>query len=161
MRTLVHGAHDSWRPCLVSVTLVSLPSAFIVFFFFFQAEDGIRDWSVTGVQTCALPISTPRISQPKLLCCSLLNELLDVCVTHAPRHLERAVRRNDDQDFPGRAAQQKFFCPSFRQLAILFHSPTSSKVPALYPCHSPLPSSMHDAPLTARECFPHLPSLER
>src|SRR5258706_4176708 len=24
-------------------------------FFFFQAEDGIRDWSVTGVQTCALP----------------------------------------------------------------------------------------------------------
>src|SRR5437016_10159360 len=27
-----------------------------VSFFFFQAEDGIRDWSVTGVQTCALPI---------------------------------------------------------------------------------------------------------
>src|SRR5437016_14432692 len=27
-----------------------------LFFFFFQAEDGIRDWSVTGVQTCALPI---------------------------------------------------------------------------------------------------------
>src|SRR5437762_3982816 len=28
-------------------------------FFFFQAEDGIRDTSVTGVQTCALPISAP------------------------------------------------------------------------------------------------------
>src|SRR5258706_14661162 len=28
--------------------------------FFFQAEDGIRDWSVTGVQTCALPISCGR-----------------------------------------------------------------------------------------------------
>src|SRR5437879_11256809 len=27
-------------------------------FFFFQAEDGIRDTSVTGVQTCALPIFT-------------------------------------------------------------------------------------------------------
>src|SRR2546430_11782867 len=27
-------------------------------FFFFQAEDGIRDLTVTGVQTCALPIST-------------------------------------------------------------------------------------------------------
>src|SRR5256885_4707743 len=27
-------------------------------FFFFQAEDGIRDYKVTGVQTCALPIST-------------------------------------------------------------------------------------------------------
>src|SRR5256885_13230398 len=29
----------------------------IVIFFFFQAEDGIRDYKVTGVQTCALPIS--------------------------------------------------------------------------------------------------------
>src|SRR2546422_9936403 len=29
------------------------------FFFFFQAEDGIRDVAVTGVQTCALPISVP------------------------------------------------------------------------------------------------------
>src|SRR2546425_10366567 len=28
-----------------------------MFFFFFQAEDGIRDKLVTGVQTCALPIS--------------------------------------------------------------------------------------------------------
>src|SRR5256885_11736594 len=28
-------------------------------FFFFQAEDGIRDYKVTGVQTCALPISIP------------------------------------------------------------------------------------------------------
>src|SRR2546430_4655757 len=28
--------------------------------FFFQAEDGIRDLTVTGVQTCALPISTRR-----------------------------------------------------------------------------------------------------
>src|SRR6266508_677739 len=28
----------------------------LVFFFFFQAEDGIRDGHVTGVQTCALPI---------------------------------------------------------------------------------------------------------
>src|SRR5437879_1656875 len=35
------------------------------FFFFFQAEDGIRDTSVTGVQTCALPISPgdPEVAQ--------------------------------------------------------------------------------------------------
>src|SRR5258707_7832305 len=40
------------------------------FFFFFQAEDGIRDIGVTGVQTCALPISRlgrgqgrPRLDQ--------------------------------------------------------------------------------------------------
>src|SRR3989449_1477543 len=30
-----------------------------LFFFFFQAEDGIRDVAVTGVQTCALPIYPP------------------------------------------------------------------------------------------------------
>src|SRR2546422_4180559 len=35
--------------------------------FFFQAEDGIRDVAVTGVQTCALPISTrPRSPPPSL-----------------------------------------------------------------------------------------------
>src|SRR5260370_39963336 len=31
-------------------------SSVLFYFFFFQAEDGIRDSSVTGVQTCALPI---------------------------------------------------------------------------------------------------------
>src|SRR5256885_6968442 len=31
-------------------------------FFFFQAEDGIRDYKVTGVQTCALPIFVPTVS---------------------------------------------------------------------------------------------------
>ena len=31
------------------------------YFFFFQAEDGIRDYKVTGVQTCALPISRVRV----------------------------------------------------------------------------------------------------
>src|SRR5699024_11831880 len=30
---------------------------FFIFYFFFQSEDGIRDRNVTGVQTCALPIS--------------------------------------------------------------------------------------------------------
>src|SRR5260221_3759807 len=33
------------------------------FLFLFQAEDGIRDWSVTGVQTCALPISEEHTSE--------------------------------------------------------------------------------------------------
>src|SRR5699024_11736682 len=34
----------------------NIPSIFVLFFLFFQAEDGIRDRNVTGVQTCALPI---------------------------------------------------------------------------------------------------------
>src|SRR5256886_5192381 len=37
----------------------------IFFFFFFQAEDGIRDLTVTGVQTCALPISPPRSARAR------------------------------------------------------------------------------------------------
>src|SRR5215467_7506755 len=37
----------------------------IFFFFFFQAEDGIRDYKVTGVQTCALPICRLRRKCPK------------------------------------------------------------------------------------------------
>src|SRR5256886_16946008 len=35
-----------------------------MFFFFFQAEDGIRDLTVTGVQTCALPISQDALDDP-------------------------------------------------------------------------------------------------
>src|SRR3712207_5292337 len=37
-------------------------------FFFFQAEDGIRDIGVTGVQTCALPISTGPPQRPLRSC---------------------------------------------------------------------------------------------
>src|SRR2546430_86423 len=36
----------------------SVDLSFLLFLFFFQAEDGIRDLTVTGVQTCALPISS-------------------------------------------------------------------------------------------------------
>src|SRR5947207_7993729 len=39
------------------VYLFTFCLVFLFFFFFFQAEDGIRDHCVTGVQTCALPIS--------------------------------------------------------------------------------------------------------
>src|SRR5260370_20325796 len=38
---------------------------FRVTFFFFQAEDGIRDSSVTGVQTCALPISVAILQRAR------------------------------------------------------------------------------------------------
>src|SRR3989475_7787670 len=39
----------------VFFVVMAIVSVFL-FFFFFQAEDGIRDLTVTGVQTCALPI---------------------------------------------------------------------------------------------------------
>src|SRR5262249_59153451 len=39
-----------------AVGVLTSRSYLLLSVFFFQAEDGIRDWSVTGVQTCALPI---------------------------------------------------------------------------------------------------------
>ena len=37
-------------------SVVNIMHSIYDYYFFFQAEDGIRDTSVTGVQTCALPI---------------------------------------------------------------------------------------------------------
>src|SRR5438876_4977199 len=46
------------RMCLEYLIVIIDIYVFIncIYFFFFQAEDGIRDGRVTGVQTCALPI---------------------------------------------------------------------------------------------------------
>src|SRR2546427_9561717 len=64
-----------------------------VFFFFFQAEDGIRDLTVTGVQTCALPI----------LCngCQMMSQLKDIIpgAEHWPQ-----FRRNASEQFEARTA---------------------------------------------------------
>ena len=62
---------------------------FCVFFFFFQAEDGIRDIGVTGVQTCALPIYRGfgendlrlLVVSPDASNCDEINDLLEHCVT--------------------------------------------------------------------------------
>src|SRR2546426_4885104 len=39
---------------------------YVLSIFFFQAEDGIRDYKVTGVQTCALPIWIARRPEPRV-----------------------------------------------------------------------------------------------
>src|SRR5688500_20027616 len=43
----------------------SAVTARAILLFLFQAEDGIRDYKVTGVQTCALPISQPAPAGPE------------------------------------------------------------------------------------------------
>src|SRR5256885_3660406 len=49
----------SYKPCHMPSFIIFTSNKMTrsVKFFFFQAEDGIRDYKVTGVQTCALPIS--------------------------------------------------------------------------------------------------------
>src|SRR5688572_32641998 len=49
--------------------------ACFVVFFFFQAEDGIRDFTVTGVQTCALPI-LPPFRAGSLICAQISPSVL-------------------------------------------------------------------------------------
>src|SRR5437762_5394436 len=65
--------------------------ALLVFlFFFFQAEDGIRDTSVTGVQTCALPISSMQPEHREVL--HRLRTALEVWITETgDRSEERRV----------------------------------------------------------------------
>src|SRR5438105_7610145 len=78
------------KACILSfMTLISI-------FFFFQAEDGIRDPLVTGVQTCALPISTSATG------------FMEMAVPHAvpDRHLHETGRRGGtDEHRPGSPEQ--------------------------------------------------------
>src|SRR5205085_4874351 len=54
---VIHDVQISFSFYLESDPGAKLKLRFRLIYFFFQAEDGIRDLTVTGVQTCALPIS--------------------------------------------------------------------------------------------------------
>src|SRR5260221_2005584 len=58
---------------------MSLNISSVVYIFFFQAEDGIRDHCVTGVQTCALPINSSQAE----------DGIRDHCVTGVDRKSTR------------------------------------------------------------------------
>src|SRR2546425_1499495 len=64
LTTIVLGFLQSRHGCMdvvvLRVIMLGVGRSSLVFVFFFQAEDGIRDKLVTGVQTCALPISAQR-----------------------------------------------------------------------------------------------------
>src|SRR5687767_738430 len=74
---------------------------FCFFFFFFQAEDGIRDKLVTGVQTCALPIYLVRVNE--FLTVAELAELIGVpsneIIGSAFKNLHLLVTINQRLDF--------------------------------------------------------------
>src|SRR5258706_6048590 len=55
----IASLHTTYRTSIWN-TEIHLASKYKLMFFFFQAEDGIRDWSVTGVQTCAFFFSSRR-----------------------------------------------------------------------------------------------------
>src|SRR3712207_8648225 len=73
--------------------------------FFFQAEDGIRDIGVTGVQTCALPIYPPK----------LFEQLQEQLIVFAqPAHPVEAARREVER--PGKP--HLFVGPRCRELLL-------------------------------------------
>src|SRR6266403_3629757 len=75
-------------------------------FFFFQAEDGIRDLYVTGVQTCALPIfSQPTCFASALPIASLSRwTIFELPVEGSPGHAERSAKPAQDQRERARSA---------------------------------------------------------
>src|SRR5699024_5477987 len=63
----------------------------VIVFFFFQAEDGIRDRNVTGVQTCALPILEAAESEKKSLV-----EQLDGIIASMKETQEKLTAKEDE-----------------------------------------------------------------
>src|SRR2546422_8171869 len=67
VKTLIGRTQEHGTPLIIEMSMsepicadMGVEASVRVLFFFFQVEDGIRDVAVTGVQTCALPISTRK-----------------------------------------------------------------------------------------------------
>src|SRR2546427_11616142 len=68
------------------------------YFFFFQAEDGIRDLTVTGVQTCALPISQHLEEEGGTTAMAQAMKTAKAKTTLRPLHDRVLVKRLEEQD---------------------------------------------------------------
>src|SRR5207244_9900880 len=67
----------------------------LFFFFFFQAEDGIRDDLVTGVQTCALPIYPNRTMIPGMIVSAVVVEPWGAHPSYAQGYYDRDNRSEE------------------------------------------------------------------
>src|SRR5260221_7161781 len=106
-------------------------------FFFFQAEDGIRDHCVTGVQTCALPISNEgdfalipgSMGDASYLVTGLgAADWLWSCSHGAGRRMRRqAVRALRPEAHAGRAGEQGWQCVTLREERRIEEAPEAYK----------------------------------
>src|SRR2546430_10002303 len=87
-------------------------------FFFFQAEDGIRDLTVTGVQTCALPIFTvreaPQVARQRRWpagCVTPRSDLIPVDRSASPRPTAASSDSNQPTAASALAAPYRFHGP--------------------------------------------------
>src|SRR5476651_2848294 len=91
----------------------------IFFFFFFQAEDGIRDIGVTGVQTCALPISMLRQLPSKT---EVDNLLVDISQTGLAAALDQKLFQPESEikkDFYAERPIKIRFAGSYHQFGAI------------------------------------------
>src|SRR5207244_5061352 len=86
-RTIACAAEGPIRSCAALASLCGSDFG-VSLVFFFQAEDGIRDDLVTGVQTCALPIC----DGPSAACAGR-----STCATSAPRTGDAAGGRSEER----------------------------------------------------------------
>src|SRR5690606_40819182 len=88
-------------------------------FFFFQAEDGIRDFHVTGVQTCALPI-----------CDLVWRFLLPSLPRQRKSHISQGLVPNSQTVFPEVLPRSsRFYAVPFHGLFSLRDAPVLPKLP--------------------------------
>src|SRR5690348_17916980 len=71
----------------------------VIFYFFFQAEDGIRDGRVTGVQTCALPIFTMYDDQEMITKMMEMGANAYLTKTTDPEEIYQAILTCMNDDF--------------------------------------------------------------
>src|SRR5690606_40865958 len=72
------------------------------FSFCFQAEDGIRDFHMTGVQTCALPISYPRCIVPIVRGPCAMSDRLGLWIRHV-----RSLRKHYEELRTGKSIRSE------------------------------------------------------
>src|SRR5256885_9938435 len=78
-------------------------------FFFFQAEDGIRDYKVTGVQTCALPISVEGTTTGRQLTFFLADDTIIVDSENGSRTLTRhRVEKRSEERRVGKECRSRW-----------------------------------------------------
>src|SRR3989449_7613220 len=105
------------------------------FFFFFQAEDGIRDVAVTGVQTCALPISRARLERAGVTVREFAGREICLKGGGGPTCLTRPLTRDRGQHPPAAAS-----------VLILGPNPVSRRVPRREPSWRPRPRCCSGSP---------------
>src|SRR5439155_18846506 len=116
------------------------------FFYFFQAEDGLRDGHMTGVQTCALPISAVRLRRrPRL-----------ARVGKARQASTRISRASTDlpyfRAFGGREDESLRLDAAAERRILVSHDPTDQSHPRCHVEPRPLTRGIvteHDTPVAA------------